>query len=84
MIDRQRRRTFFDARHGRQRSHALPLPYFYIELAEIAGGLLEFRVHFQDDAILIELREHRRDLSLAKRVVQRVVDHLRCDAQSRG
>jgi len=35
------------------------------------------RVHFQDNVVLIELRENRGILALAKCVVQSVVDHLR-------
>ena len=39
---------------------------------------------FQNDVILIRLRKERRDLSLAKRVIERVVNHLRRDAESRS
>ena len=52
-------------------------------LARLCGFLLELRLHFENDVILIQLREHGGDLALAKSVVQRVVDHLRRDSESR-
>ena len=50
---------------------------------ERAGIALEVRLHLEDDVVLVQLREHRRDLPLAERVVERVVDHLRRDAEPR-
>ena len=41
------------------------------------------RLDFQDDVVLIQLREDRRHLALAERAVQRVVDGLRGDAEAR-
>ena len=40
-------------------------------------------LHLEDDAVQVQLREDDRDLPLAERVVERVVDHLRRDAQPR-
>ncbi len=39
------------------------------------GTVAEIRLHLQDHAVLIELREHDRDLPLPEGVVQGVVDH---------
>ena len=46
--------------------------------------LLEFRLDFQHDMVLVQLSKHGRDQTLAEGVVQRVVDHLRgnCIASS--
>ena len=38
---------------------------------------------FEHDAVLVQLREHGRDLALAEGVVERVVDRLRRDAEPR-
>src|SRR5215468_9596726 len=46
--------------------------------------LLELRVHFHDDVILIELCVDRRDLALAESVVEGVVDIGRKNAETRG
>ena len=48
------------------------------------GLLLELRRDFQHHVILVELREHGRHLALAERVVERVVDQLRRDAEPRS
>ena len=42
------------------------------------------RTHFQHDVILVQLRKHSGDLPLPKSVVERIVDGLRQDAQSRS
>jgi hypothetical protein len=41
---------------------------------QIRGILLELRIDFQHHVVLVQLREHRRDLPLAEGVVERVVD----------
>ena len=41
------------------------------------------RLHLEDDAVQVQLREDDRDLALAERVVERVVDLLRRDAEAR-
>ena len=51
-------------------------------LFQRVGILLERRVHFKDNVVLIELRENRGYLALAKCVVQSVVDHLRQNPQT--
>ena len=48
-----------------------------------SGLSLELRLDLQHDVVLVQLREHRRDLPLAEGVVERVVDHLRRDAEPR-
>jgi hypothetical protein len=48
------------------------------------GALLVARLHFEDDVVLVQLREDGRHLPLAEGVVQGVVDHLRRDAEPRG
>ena len=45
--------------------------------------LPELRVHFHHHVILIQRRVHRRDLALAEGVVERIVDRLRRDPESR-
>ena len=46
------------------------------------AGLLK-SAGFQNDVILVQLREKRRNLPLAEGVVERLIDHLRGDAQAR-
>jgi len=53
-------------------------------VVERVGRDLQPGIRFQDDVVLVELREDRGDLTLAERVVERVVDHLRRDAQAGG
>ena len=48
-----------------------------------SANALQLRQHFQDHVIAVELREVLRDLALAERVVERVVDQLRLDAEAR-
>ena len=50
---------------------------------QVPGVLLKLRLHFQNHVILVQLRENGRDLALAERVVQSIVDHLRRDAEPR-
>ena len=47
---------------------------FDVNIFERIGMLLELRVNFENDAILVELRENRRDLPLAERVVESIVN----------
>src|SRR6267154_6807399 len=46
----------------------------HINISEIVRVLLELRIYFQDDVILIQLREDRGDEALAVSIVERVVD----------
>src|SRR5215472_4912543 len=54
-----------------------------INIAERTWAELEIRLCFQNHAILVQLGEHDRDLSLPESIVERVVDQLRSDAQTR-
>ena len=84
VVDRQRRVGLLDARERAQRHHARRRRSGCRCRCRSSGRLLELRLHLQHDVVLVELREHRRDLPLPEGVVQRVVDHLRRDAQPRG
>src|SRR5258708_20158553 len=55
----------------------------HVNLFQRVRILLEGWVHFQNHMVLIQLRENRGDLALAKSVVQRVVDRLRQNTQAR-
>src|SRR5450759_701624 len=57
---------------------------FDIDVLQIVRSHPELRIHFQYDVILVQLRKHGGDLPLTERVVKRVVDGLRQDAQSRS
>ena len=46
-----------------------------------ARPALELRLHFEHHAVLVRLREDGRDEALAERVVERVVDRRRRDAE---
>jgi hypothetical protein len=46
--------------------------------------LPELRVNFHDHVVLIERSKNGRDLPLGERVVERVVEQLCGDAQTRG
>ncbi len=61
----------------------VPLRRMHINLFQRVGILLECRIHFEHDVILVQLRKNRGDLPLAERVVQRVVDRLRQNSQPR-
>ncbi len=54
------------------------------DLLEGVGILLEGRVHFQDDPVLVELGEDNRNLTLAKSVVEGVVNGLGLDVEAVG
>ena len=71
--------------HGGERAqrHRLTGARLHVNLVEHSGRRAEVRFHFENDAELIELRENDRDLALAKRVVERVVDRLREDVEAR-
>ena len=48
------------------------------------GRALEPGLNLEDDVVLVQLREHGRNLPLRERVVQRVVDVLRGNAEPGG
>ena len=45
---------------------------------------LKVRFHFQDDVILVQLGKDGGDLPLSESIVERIVNHLGCDPQTRG
>ena len=49
-----------------------------------SSDALQRRIGLQDHAVLVRLGEDRRDDALAERVVERVVDGRRRDAEARG
>ncbi len=53
-------------------------------LSSAGGRPRLLRLHLEDDAVEVQLREDDRHLPLAEGVVERVVDGLRRDAQARG
>src|SRR5205823_3117915 len=55
-----------------------------IQMLQILQIVLELRFDFQHDPKLVRLREDRRDLTLAKGVIECIVDRLRADAEARG
>ena len=55
-----------------------------VDVSQIARRLAEGRIDLEHDAVLVQLREHDRNLPLAERVVERVVDQLRRHAEPRG
>ena len=56
----------------------------HVDLVQGVEVALQFRQHFEDHVIAVELREVLRHLALAEGVIQRVVDQLRLDAVARG
>src|SRR5579863_4953711 len=56
----------------------------HINVVQVGRAALELRHHLEDDVILVELRVQGGDLALAKRVVERLIDHLGRDAHARS
>ena len=48
-----------------------------------SGPYWKLRIDLQDDVVLVQRGEHRRDDALAEGVVERVVDRRRQDAEAR-
>ena len=71
--------------HRAERAPAPPVGRAHEDLVERGRGRSELGLHLEDDAVKVELREDDRDLSLAERVVERVVDQpaARCRAAKR-
>ena len=63
---------------------AWPVLELTYSLSSTDSDLLLLRQHFHDQVVGVHLGEILRHLALAERVVQRVVDHLRLDAEARG
>ena len=49
----------------------------------LSGSCQKLWLDFHDDVVLIELLVHGGDLALAERIIERVVDRRRADAQAR-
>ena len=80
MDDGQRRGPGSQVGERAQRHH-LAGGGFDVDLVQRLRRELEMRLGFEDDAVLVELREHDRHLPLPERVVERVVNGLRQDVQ---
>src|ERR1700730_16991463 len=57
---------------------------FYVNALQRIGVLLELGIHFEDHMILIRLSKDRRDLTLAERVVEPVVNIRWKNAEARS
>ena len=64
--------------------HRLPRRRAHVDFPQRIRRELEVRLHLEDHAVLVELRENDGDLPLAERVVERVVNCLRGDIVARG
>ena len=85
MADRERpHRHAGPGRKGRQRHLIARGRRLHIDLVQRVEAALQFRQHFEDHVIAVELRKILRHLALAERIIQRVVDQLRLDAVARG
>ena len=84
VVDRERRGAVLEVREGAERHLRRRWPDARRCPCSVCGLRWNSRLHFEHHVVLVELREHRRDLPLAEGVVERVVDHLRRDAQARG
>src|SRR5262249_56769456 len=73
-----------DVHQGGQRHRAAGQWRFHVETVERGQVLLLFRQDFENDPVGLELGEILRDLALAERIVERVVDALRRYAETRG
>jgi hypothetical protein len=82
VTDRERRGGLRHPAHGPQR-HGAAVGTREIDVVEPRRRLSDLRDHLEHDAVLVQLREHGRDLALSEGVVERVVDHLRGDAEAR-
>ena len=70
---------------ARQRAQRHPASRWrtHIHLLQKLGTLQKFRRRLHHHVILIQRRIHGRNLSLAKCIVKRIVDQLRCDVETR-
>ena len=82
MVHGKRRRRRLDRRE-RAQGHRAAGRGAQVDVLEVLRTDLQLGRSFEDDAVLVELGEHRRDLALSERVVERVVDLLRRDAEAR-
>ncbi len=77
--DRSRRTVNFGKRAERYAETRTRLD---VDVLQILGMRPELRLHFQNDVILVQLREQRRYLPLPERIVERVIDALCRDADA--
>jgi hypothetical protein len=82
MVDCQRRWCARKPGDGRER-HELTRTAGDVDRVQCVRMLPVLRRHFHDDAVLIHAGVHRRDLPLAERVVERLVDGAGRDAEPR-
>ncbi len=67
----------------RHQGHLRPGLRAHVDAVQSIRILLELRVHFKHNAILVQLGKDRRNLALAKGVVERVVNRLGQNAKAR-
>src|SRR6267143_2011487 len=73
MIEREGGGAGVETREGAERD-LRAVGRLYVNVFQRIGILLELRIDFQNDVILVELSEDRGDLALAKGIVERVVN----------
>ena len=83
MVHGQRRRRLLEMRESAER-HLRAVRRIHVDILQRVGILLEARIDFEHDVILVELREHRGHLPLPEGVVEGVVDCWRQDSEPRG
>ena len=83
MINGQRSIDLLEVRERSQRN-LLPSARFHVDVFQVLRIDLRLGINLQHHVILIELSEHRRDLSLSECVVECVVDVLRKNAEPRS
>ena len=81
MIHRQRRDAGFKMGERAQR-HRAAGRRAHVDVIQLRRIALKIRQRFQNDVILVQLGEEGGNLPLAERVVERVVNRLRRDAQA--
>ena len=81
MIDRQRNVRLLPVRERAER-HRLARRRLHVTWSS-ESGLVWNGVYLEHHMVLVQLREDGRDLPLAEGIVERVVDHLRRDAEAR-
>src|SRR6267143_2058944 len=83
MVERESRGSWLETGEGAER-HLLAGGGADVNTLERIRVLLELRIDFEDDVILVELRKNRGDLTLAEGVVERVVNVGGKNSEARG
>src|SRR5258708_40271950 len=83
MIEREGGGAGVETREGAERD-LRAVGRLYVNVFQRIGILLELRIDFQNDVILVELSEDRGDLALAKGIVERVVNVGRKNGEARS